>query len=47
MAGISFLRRSSVGLVEQGHSLDPRPLSRICVYWGLEEKEERSKYLEV
>jgi hypothetical protein len=37
----TFLHRSSVALVEQGNSLDPRSLSRICVYWGFEEKEER------
>jgi hypothetical protein len=41
MAGISFLHRSSVALMEQGNSFDPRSLSRICVYWGLEEKEGR------
>jgi hypothetical protein len=41
VAGKSFLHRSSVALAEQGNSLDPRSLSRICVYWGLEEKEER------
>jgi hypothetical protein len=40
MAEISFFQRSFIALVEQGDSLDPKSWKRICVYWGLEEKDE-------